>query len=392
MTILLLLAPLVFSFAIGQDIFVPEVPQIVKIFHTSQATVQLTLSLFMLAVGAGQLIVGPLSDQFGRKKIVLFSIALYVVGSIIAASSATIVWLISARIIEGIGACGMMVCAFAIVRDLMSGAQSARIYSFLNGAIAVSPLIAPLLGGYLDVWFGWRAPFIALAVIGTMIFISTLLTLDETLSREKQIHFNFSIFKRYWSILKNIHFLIYTFSAATALAIFFTFFSISSYLLIEVLKVPETRFGIYFATIGIVFFIGSIVSGKLSVKIGIYKTILLGAFGLVISGLWMLVWTFTQGTSLESFMLPTALSGFTGAFLLGAGAGGALEPFGEMAGTAAALLGACEFLMATAVASITLLWPVKSNLSYAIPLTLLSCLVLVCLLFFKNVLNKSKSE
>jgi len=387
--LVVLLAPLVFSFAIGQDIFVPEVPQLIKIFHTNPALVQLTLSLFMLAVGAGQLIIGPVSDHFGRKKIILFSTVLYVLASLLAAGAPSISILIVARIFEGIGACGMMVCAFAVVRDQVSGEEGGRIYSYLNGAIAVSPLLAPSLGAYLDVWFGWRAPFFALAVIGSLVFVMMAVFFRETLASSKMIKLDWGFFQRYWSILSNVKFVVFAFSAASALACFFTFFSVSSYILIEILHVSETHFGYYFATVGIIFFFASMWAGKLCMQIGLFRLVFIGAIGFFVSGLWMLLWTLQGGTSIVSFMLPTSLSAMSGAFLMGAGAGGALEPFEHMAGTASALLGAFEFLLATAVGSFVLIWKVESNLSYAIPLVVFGSLVIMGLVVFRKRLVSS---
>jgi multidrug resistance protein len=197
-----LLAPLVFSFAVGQDIFIPEVPKLTGLFHTTPGLVQLTLSLFMLAVGVGQLIIGPLSDRFGRKSIVLLSIALYTLGSIAAVLTESIDILIFTRILQGFGACGMMVCAFAIVRDLSEGNESAQIYSYLNGAIAISPLLAPLAGGYLDVSFGWRAPFFFLGILGVAIFIAIALCLSETIKEKNKNASLEGSFKDYLRVIK----------------------------------------------------------------------------------------------------------------------------------------------------------------------------------------------
>ncbi len=377
MRLVVLLAPLVFSFAMGQDIFVPEVPQLLAIFHTNQTYVQLTLSLFLVAAGAGQLIVGPLSDQFGRKYIVLLSTALYAIGSVIAALSPNIGILLFARIIQGIGACGMMVCAFAIVRDVFAGEQAAQVYSYLNGAIAVSPLLAPLLGGYLDAWFGWQAPFVCLAVLGIVTCALIIFFISETLLPAKRVVFDKRVFKNYWQVVRNRSFILYSFAAGSALACFFTFFSVSSYIIITLLKVPETHFGYYFAIIGITFFFSSLAAGRLVTRVGIFPQVMVGAVGLFVSGVWMLLWNLHSGTSLLSFMLPTALSSVSGAFLMGAGAGGALEPFGEIAGTASAMLGAFEFLFASLVGSIVMHWPVRSDLSYAIPLIVFGVLILL---------------
>lgn len=365
-----LLAPLVFSFAVGQDIFIPEVPQLTTRLHTTVGFVQLTLSLFMLAVGVGQLIIGPLSDRFGRKSIVLLSIALYTIGSLAAALTDSINFLIFTRILQGFGACGMMVCAFAIVRDLSEGNQSAQIYSYLNGAIAISPLLAPIAGGYLDVSFGWRAPFFFLAVLGLAIFIAISLCLSESIREKNQNVSLTGSFRDYMRVIQNRQFFTFNFISAGALAAFFTFFSVSPHILITILHVPETHFGYYFAIIGIMFFIGSIGAAKLNLQLGINKVALLGSTLFFLSGVIMMLWTMLIGTSLWSFLIPTALAGIGGAFMMGAGAGGALEPFPDIAGTAAALLGASEFLLATLVGELALLRPVASNMPLAIVLTL----------------------
>ena len=121
------LAPFIFSFALALDIYVPSIPSIREIFATNAFVVQLTVSIFMLMTGIGQLLVGPLSDHFGRRKIALCSVAIFTLGSFLCALAPSISFLIMARVIQAMGACGMMVVAFAIVRDLYSGNDCARI-------------------------------------------------------------------------------------------------------------------------------------------------------------------------------------------------------------------------------------------------------------------------
>lgn len=390
--IILLLAPLVFSFAIGQDIFVPEVPQLVNIFNTSSDIVQLTLSLFFLSVGLGQIIIGPISDCFGRKPIVLICATTYAITSLMAAFSPSITFLIIMRILQGIGACGMMVCSFAIVRDLYLGDESAQIYSYLNGAIAISPLFAPIVGGYLYVYFGWQSPFFALALIGFIIVFLLTLFLNETLKSESRNHSVMDIFPTYLNVLKNKQFLIFTFVASSALACFFTFFSISPYILIEILHVPETAFGFYFGFIGLVFFFGSMLAGKLNVTIGFLRVAIIGSILFFVSGTVMLGWLLITDISIVGFIFPTCISAVGGAFLMGAGAGGALEPFDKMAGTAAALLGASEFLLATVVGILVLLEPIESDLPFAITLitfSFLSIMLIGVYIKARNVSNKN---
>jgi DHA1 family bicyclomycin/chloramphenicol resistance-like MFS transporter len=361
-----LLAPLVFSFAIGQDIFIPVVPKMMDVLHASQSSVQLTLSLFMSAVGFGQLISGPLSDQFGRRRIILWGLFLYIVASLLCAFATTLPLLIAARVLEGFGACGMMVGAFAVVRDLYSGNESARLYSYLNGAIAVSPLLAPLMGGLLDTWFGWRAPFVALGVIGLITAIPTWFLLSETQPPQYRVKADFSIIKRYARIISNKQFFCFAFAASSSLASFFVFFSVSPYVLMTLLHVPEVNFGFYFALVGTVFFIMSLISAKLCLRWGIFPVVILGTSLIAFSGIVGFLWYTFFGLSVVGFVIPACIASSGGACLMGSGAGGALEPFGEIAGSASAVLGAFEFLLSTITGSIVMSWNIQSDLPFAI--------------------------
>lgn len=127
----LLLAHFILGFAIALDIYVSSIPEIRTYFSTSPGIVQLTVNVFFLITGLGQLVVGPLSDCYGRRRIIIIASVIYFVGSIISTLSPNMTILILARMIQGFGACGMMVTCFAIVRDFFSGSECAKIYSFL---------------------------------------------------------------------------------------------------------------------------------------------------------------------------------------------------------------------------------------------------------------------
>jgi Bcr/CflA subfamily drug resistance transporter len=316
---------------------------------------------------------------------VLLIIGLYALASLAAALAHSIVFLIIMRIVQGLGACGMMVCAFAIVRDLLVGDESAQIYSYLNGAIAISPLLAPLAGGYLDAWFGWHAPFFTLFILGAMVFAMVFYCFSETIPQKETQLSIATVFKQYGVIAKNKQFLLFTCIAASALACFFTFFSVSPYILIQTLHIPETKFGIYFGMMGLVFFLSSVAAGKLIAKVGLLRVALLGCILFFISGILMLIWTHFSGTSVISFIFPSCVCAIGGSFMMGAGAGGALEPFSAMTGTAAALLGASEFLFATLIGTIALQKQITSNYPFAITLTLFGGLSLVLMVWYQYV-------
>lgn len=376
-----ILTPFVFSFAFGLDIYIPIVPQMTQIFNTSPTLIQLTLSLFLLFTGVGQLLVGPLSDQFGRKNILYVSSACYALGSVACAFSTEINWLIIARIISSLGACGMLATSFALVRDLYSTEKSAKMYAFLNGAIGISPTFAPIIGGYLSVYFGWRSIFLFLTFIGLFSFFIAQRFIEETHPKEKRIKVDGAVFRRYWEICTHRQFIIYTTMTGFAEAIFFCFFSISPFIIIDLHGIATHEFGYYFATFGAVISLGGLASGKLIEKIGLLPTMVIGIVLMFIGGISMLAWSYFLSLSLQGFLIPMTIA-CTGAMLLvGGSASKALEPFGLIAGTAAAAFGALEFAISATVGSLLMLFPTTTTMPYGTFIVLIALLLLTLFLF-----------
>ncbi|MBX9585631.1 MAG: multidrug effflux MFS transporter [Gammaproteobacteria bacterium] len=384
-----LLAPFVFSFAFAMDIYIPAIPKMKEVLHTSQENIQLTLSLFMFMTGLGQLVIGPISDQFGRRSIALLSVAFFILGSGLCASANSIHLLIFARIFQAFGGCGMLVVSFAAVRDQFSGNELAKVYSFLNCGIGMSPLFAPIIGSYLYHWFDWRAGFIFLTVMGVIIFITSFFNMKETLPAEKRVKINAGVFLRYWKVLKNATFISYAFTATAGLITFFVFFSSSPYIIINLLHAPVKYFGYYFFTVGAMFFVGSLICGKLAHRIGPFKSVIAGSFLLLLAGLIMLVWYWVSGISTAQYLLPCMMAGIGGAFMMGAGAGGAMEPFGEAAGLAAALVGCLEFLCAAIFGTIVMQWPVTSTIPLSLTMLGLSALALLVMISYRYFQTKA---
>ncbi|MDF1653604.1 MAG: multidrug effflux MFS transporter [Coxiellaceae bacterium] len=371
------LAPLVFSFALALDLYIPSVPDIAQLYHVKSGEVQLTLSLFILMQGLGQLLFGPLSDRFGRKPIAAISAFIFLLASIGCSLSPGIVTLIVMRIFQAAGACGMTVVAFAMVRDLYEKEQSARVFSYLNSTIAVSPLLAPLIGGYVAVWFGWRANFYLLAIIGAGCFLLVLMMIHETQKSAHKVAFDRKVFRRYWDIYKHHQFYPYVLIAGCAISLFFSFFSISPYVIISLLKVPITHFGYYFAVLGVVFLVGTILAGHLAPKVGVRRLLFTGITLMLFGGVVAWVWGAVVGLSLSQFLVPLLFSGMGASFMAGSAAAMALEPFPEVAGTAASLLGATQFVMPSIVASIMMAKPIHSAQPFSITVVVMGVISLV---------------
>ncbi|MDR3623693.1 MAG: multidrug effflux MFS transporter [Chlamydiales bacterium] len=380
---ILLFTPFVFSFAFGLDIYIPVIPEMTKIFSTSNEMIQLTLSLFLFITGIGQLVIGPLSDQFGRKAVLFASAFLFAIGGLGCALSGDIFWLIAARAVSAFGACGMLVTSFAVVRDLFSGEKSAKMFSFLNGATGVSPTFAPILGGYLFLYWGWTSIFFLLAFMGVIAFILTKYFIDETHVKEFRVKVDRRVFMRYWQIFTHRQFIKYALIAGLAEGVFFCFFSVSPFIIIDIHGVATHEFGYYFALFGFVLSLGGFAGGKIVEKVGVDSTIALGIAFIAMGGISMLLWHYGLGQSLAGFLLPMAVACMGAMFLIGASAAAALEPFGHIAGTASAAFGCVEFGLSAVAGFIIMLFPITSSVPYGVSIVVIALLIVLLFLVVK---------
>ena len=340
------LFPLMLALPFGMDIFVPAVPHITSEFQTTDAIMQSTLNLFMITTGVMQLWIGPYSDRAGRLTPSLLCALCFAIGCVICALSTSISILITGRIIQAIGAGGLLMLGNAIARDLYAGEKLAKVYSGLNGVVAFSPLFAPFIGAYLDVYYGWQSTFWSLLLIPIMVVLIYCPILGETLGPKKRLHTDSSIIEIYRGILSNQKFFYYTLSGCFGMSYFFIFCTMSPIIIIKLLHLPELVYGFYFAFMGTSFMIGSILCALVVGRAGIYKTCLIGFIISGIGGVWALIWHLIYGLSINNFVFPMLLMGIGGVFNMGAGGAGAMTPFGQISGYASALSQSMRFLYA----------------------------------------------
>ncbi|WP_416908368.1 MAG: multidrug effflux MFS transporter [Polymorphobacter sp.] len=179
---LLLLGALTAFGAISIDLYLPTLPVIGRDFGATPAAVQLTFTAFFIGMAMGQLVYGPVSDRMGRRPAILFGCTLFTVSSIACAFAPTIDWLVAGRFVQALGCCAGMVVARAVVRDRYDHRDSARIFSLLVLVLAVAPMLAPSIGGWLAAVVSWRAVFVALALFGASLLAAVFFRLDESRS------------------------------------------------------------------------------------------------------------------------------------------------------------------------------------------------------------------
>ena len=177
-----LLALLTAISPLSTDMFLPSLPSMIVVFHTDAAEVQLTLSVYLFGFAAAHLFYGPTADRFGRRPALLAGLALYVAASFACIFAPSIELLIAARFMQAIGASAGPVLGRTIVRDLHSREQAARMLSYVSMTMGLAPTIAPVIGGYLQTAFDWRATFVCLATLGVAIMLAVWSLLGETLA------------------------------------------------------------------------------------------------------------------------------------------------------------------------------------------------------------------
>lgn len=330
-----LLAMLVLFSPLAIDIYLPALPQISATFHVEHALAQDTITWFLFAMGVGQLFAGPLADKLGRRTVALGGITIYALSACLAWAAQSIDMMLMARLLQGLGACATSVAAFATVRDLFGPEKSGKMISYLNGAICFIPALAPILGSWLTQEFGWRSNFSFMAgfavVVGAILFFQ----MKETNPATEKV----AVFKleRYWSVLKTPSFVFHASLCLMAMAVILAYVTSAPVVLMENLGMSMNEFTFWFGINAAFNIVAAFTAPKFMDRFGTYKTLVVGIVLLGLAGTIMLVLA-NHATAL-AFMFPIFLSSVGFAWILGASAGKALEPFGDRAGTAAALLG-----------------------------------------------------
>ncbi|HTV51640.1 MAG TPA: multidrug effflux MFS transporter [Steroidobacteraceae bacterium] len=331
------------------DMYLPALPSIGRSLGAGGSPVQMTLTIFFIALAAGQPLCGPLSDRFGRKPPLYAGLALFAAGSLGCALAANIGTLIAFRFLQGLGACAGMVIPRAVVRDLHTGVDAARLMSLLMLVFSISPILAPLTGSFVIEAWGWRAVFwsvLAAALLGMAI----LATLRETRSaRERASSSLAGAWRAYRTLLRDRSFLALTFVGASGIASFFIYLSNSPFVLIEHYRLSPRLYSVLFSLNAAAFFAVAQLNGWLALRFGLRRLVRGAATGFAAALLLLLGLVCAGVERLEVLVALLFIGfGFLG-LVLPTSAVLALEEHGSIAGTASALMGTVQFALGSAV-------------------------------------------
>jgi DHA1 family bicyclomycin/chloramphenicol resistance-like MFS transporter len=361
---------------LSTDLYLASLPNLASDFAVTPAAVQQTLSLFVFGFGTAQLIGGPLSDRHGRRPVLLGGLSVYVLSGLACTLAPSLAWLIAARFVQAIGSCTAVVVARAIVRDAYSPAEGARVLAKASSLLALAPIFGPILGGYLQVNFGWRAAFVTLTLSGLAVWFGAMRGMKESNSTPNPDALRFpSLAGTYLGVIRTPAFWAYALPGAISYASIFVFISGTPFVLIRVLGVATEHYGYLFA-IGVCGYLGgTLICRRLLGRIGIARVLALGTtvglagglgfLGLVLADVrhWALVVAAQfMVMSAHGINFPCAQSG-------------ALAPFPQQAGAAAGLFGC----LAMYAALLTGTWVGNSHNGTLLPLASISASVAVTL-------------
>lgn len=335
---------------ISIDMYLPAFPEISRVFNTSISNVELTLAVFFLGLATGQIIYGPLSDRYGRKKPLYAGLIIYTISSFLCAQAKDINSLIVFRFLQSLGSCAGMVISRAIVRDMFPPQDSAKVFSTLMLIIGAAPILAPIAGGAITQYLDWHWLFYFMSAASLCSLLGMHFFLKETKIDDPSYEFK-NVFKTYASILSDKKFLGYALAGGSAQAGMFAYITGSPFVFIEYFGIPSKYYGLIFGTNAFALITCSQINSRMVSKHSL-KKILKYVFSLILVLALLLI---TSG-HIGGHFLVVAIPLFFYIGCLGMvfpnTTASALSDQGKHAGSASALIGTLQFTLA-ALASTT---------------------------------------
>lgn len=363
---------------LATDMYLPAMPAMAEALNTGPDRIQQTLSLYMAGFALAQLVCGPISDRFGRRPVMIAGLSLFLTASLLCAWAPSIEWLLTGRFLQAFGGAAGPVLARASVRDIHGPIEAGRILSYMASTMALAPALAPVVGAGLLLFFGWESVFVVLALYAAVMLAVLILMLPEPLAKERRqsIHPK-TVLANFRRLLTQRAFIGYTLVNAAAFSGLFAYLSGSSFVLIEYMGVAPTLYGVLFTLIVAGFFVGTLVSGRYSHRLGRDRLVTLGTIICATGGVVM------ASLSAVGVHHPWAVVGPHMVFMLGVGIlmpqtmAGALAPNPQCAGAASSLFGFLQMTIAAVVGGLVGQFHDGSSRTMALTIGLMGLLALL---------------
>ena len=345
----ILLASLTALGPISTDMYLPALPSILRDLGTTHASVQLTLSVFLVGFAAGQVFYGPLADRIGRKPVLIAGLAIYAVASLACTLAPTVEVLIVARFCQAFGAAGPVVLARAVVRDLYEGPRAGQELARMGSIMGLAPAIAPFFGGLIAAAGGWRFVFLVSVAFAAAVIVGVWRGLPETIRARETAPFSVrAILSGFGGLLRHRAYAAYLAVVTLTYCGLFAFISGSSFVLQDIFALSPSLYGIAFGVCAGAYVAGTLIGQRLAPKKGAEVTILTGCVLLALGGAAMIAAVLAAPSAL-SVIAPMMLYMVGVGLALPQAQAAALMPFPDRAGSASSLMGICQMSIAAAV-------------------------------------------
>ena len=374
------------SVVVGMGLITPSITIIKADFNLTSDMVQLTLTVFIIAAGVGQLVFGFLSDRYGRRPILLTGSFLFVASSITSVFSPNILFLLIMRVVQGLGAAACMSMARVIINDSFNKTEAAEKLSLITAIMVIFPLISLILGGFIAQTIGWVGTMYVFFIFGLIILTGSVYNISET-KITKINNLNFSkITNSFLDVLKNTKFLNFTFIGSIQTGVFFSSFGFMPYEFAR-LGVSPLEFGFWLSFTGIGYFLGNILNRNYASKYGIEALIIFGSFFSFLSYFSMLILNLNAFTHPLYISIPLIVFGLGNGFTVANCIIGGVSTTGNNSGTATGIAGALQMSSGGLIGSIIISYGGDKNFVICLLIVIFLCLVALILSLF-NFKNK----
>ncbi len=338
------------------DSYLPSMPAIGAYFGISSAGTQYTLTLYLLGFSLSQLIYGPLSDHYGRRKIIIAGLAIFILGNLACALAATPGALLAARLIAGIGAGACGVLNRAIASDCFQGAEFSKAWSYTTTTLVLTLCFAPLIGGYAEEFYGWRANFTLSTLYVLFVLCLILKFLPETNQRKtllprKKLEIN-KVFKNYYEVITTRSFISGTMCYTLSFAGVIAYFQVSPMMFINVYGLTPAQYGWSSLVIAANYLLGGYVVNRTVKRVGTQKLLLLGTILLLLGGLTMLLAYAFHFTNIFAILLTSSIYILGARIVIPNAIADSMKELRHLGGSSSALIGCMQMLGSSLVSLI----------------------------------------
>lgn len=363
----------------ASDNFLPSLPAIAKYFDISKHLTQYTVSFYLFGMGVFQFLYGPLSDVYGRKKVLLMGYAVFTLGSILCFCAPNIECLLVGRVIQGAGiACTGLFRS--VMRDFYSGTTLAKLGSIVAIASTMTPPLAPITGGYLEHYFGWRGSFVLLFLMGLTSVILFYRYFPESLPPKQRRSFSIKgIIKNYIECFTHRNFVIFSACSGLCLGLLFGYMAIGTFLFQHTLGLSPVAYG-WLAIFGIcVMPLGAYVNRCLMERFSLYYLTVFAAIIMLVGAVLVLFFALLHIINVPVILVPTFIIYFGIGFIFPNALTQAFEDFGHIAGVAGASYGAIQVFTSSIAATVATLFPTTTQLPLGLYFIACSGMILIIL-------------